>query len=88
MLIWVVFGVWSVCCAEFCAVRVLILLCFSKSLEKGAKSGKNRLRVSAVILRTPFTGGAEAHDGALDGAAGMTRSEAKRKISRFISGLR
>ncbi len=49
---------------------------------------KKGLRVSGGIRKSPFTGGAEAHDGAPDGAAARRRrgadaDEAEDKFERY-----
>lgn len=47
--------------------NILILLNFHISFKKLWISCKKRLRVCVVNLRTPLTGGAEAHNGGSDG---------------------
>ena len=52
---------------------------------------KKGLRVSGGIRKSPFTGGAEAHDGAPDGAAARRRrgadaDEADEKFERLTGG--
>jgi hypothetical protein len=46
----------------------LILFIFQKTFMFLSFFVKKRLRVLGNNLRTPFTGGAEAHNGAADGA--------------------
>jgi hypothetical protein len=46
----------------------LILFVFQKTFMFLSFFVKKRLRVLGNNLRTPFTGGAEAHNGAADGA--------------------
>jgi hypothetical protein len=56
--------------AGFFLVKVLILFYFVKISKKGADFSKKRLRVVRTGLRTPSTGGAEAHNGTPDRATG------------------
>ena len=53
--------------------KLLFLLSFQSFPKKDEFFCKKRLRVLFGMLRTPFTGGAEALDGTPDGAAGLTR---------------
>ncbi|WP_412552349.1 hypothetical protein [Shimia sp. MIT1388] len=52
--------------AEICSVKILILFRFPESCWNSVKRCKKRLRLFGVMLRTPFTGGAEAHNGGTD----------------------
>jgi hypothetical protein len=65
-----------------CSCRVLYLWVFFVVFEKSDVSAKKGLRVSASIRRTPFTGVAEAYDGASDGPAVETKATRRTRILR------
>jgi hypothetical protein len=70
-------GVWRGLTPEKCPSKHLKSLKLHKKLEKRSFVRKNLLRTQAPNRKHPFTGGAEANDGAPDGPDG---NETQNKI--------